>query len=970
MKPKSEMIDEWTAVREGQSPEQQMLDTVKATKQAEDDAATQQVVDQYFRNSDVATSGPTEQDYDYRTHVAEGGSLMADPDRGVRLPNRHTVRDRIVVGGYDLTTQEKVFNDIADEQGFAHAGAGMLRDSFSETKAGTPIDDITGLSRIAYAVLDEEGGYDEFEKMVPQVWSDEQKQTAFRAAQMVKVRQTLETMFEAERINPTEMPGEVQEEDIDPESLPEDQDWLNACRTIYAEMEGRDFKGSNDDLSDYGLMQMGLFNWNVAFQAMLTTRTMNSTQDFKDSILHLMNTYDRLKLSWGGFGRAALGIFTDPTTYFGFGAGKISSKIGAVAAKNMLKKFIIGVGAGAAATGAVTVPFASWDEYERQRIRVAGGEQEEVDPTEIAMVGAFGGVAGAALGGVAGGIGSEPAMKFMRGMRDKAKQRWKDITPDILVPYQEETMDLQIVANLQDQVTKGHMSPEEASYAMISDPKDLPKDLRRAVDERVLTLDRAKQLARSGSYQNMPMAFAGGAAGIEQDEQGNITFDPEKAIKGIVIGAAGVAGVQQIGIMTRGRHGRYMRGGKAKPKNTPKIVTKSIGKDVINPAYDQVATPEEALAFANQIQWIDPVIIDEPRGLRWRADKETGYVGNEKMRHPNETYPGGRNTYDFAGCGREAWADANGIELRQACYGGACYAESIAAFRGRGSISSGELFTPQIPASTRRAVQRVWKEEGIEAARERFPEMMLKYYPDMDKLSIKKQTAKGGRAAIVSTNVRDAKGQDIRLGVDTDGSAWLAEPKVMDGLLKANPRTLTVYSSAYHKPPPPHELSQRTIINVTVSGWHPVPETLARIRWAKEARDNGWNVILREVTADNQNFANDESILYNRMHDAIMASDFFVMQQPLHKGKTHSDFAFKLPGCCRGSKRNVHTCDKCEVAEGLGKGFQKFWGIGEEPGDVIMPGSTYRGLQKGEQSPEILQKMKHATAQIDLPEGD
>ena len=53
-------------------------------------------------------------------------------------------------------------------------------------------------------------------------------------------------------------------------------------------------------------------------------------------------------------------------------------------------------------------------------------------------------------------------------------------------------------------------------------------------------------------------------------------------------------------------------------------------------------------------------------------------------------------------------------------------------------------------------------------------------------------------------------------------------------------------------------------------------ETLSRIRWAQAARDNGWNVILREVVAG-PNMAADERKLYNRMHAAIMDADFGLL---------------------------------------------------------------------------------------------
>jgi hypothetical protein len=226
-------------------------------------------------------------------------------------------------------------------------------------------------------------------------------------------------------------------------------------------------------------------------------------------------------------------------------------------------------------------------------------------------------------------------------------------------------------------------------------------------------------------------------------------------------------------------------------------------------------------------------------------------------------------------------------------------------------------------------VTDVVKGEGVEAARKRWPDLTINYFPETDKVTVGRLKKTPG--ATVSARLQPANGQDVRLGVDTDGSAWLADKKVMDGLLKANPRTLSVYSSAYHEPPVAHPLAKRTIVNVTISGWHPLPETLRRLDWAEKARKNGWNVILREVVASPESFTNETAQTYNRVHEALMKSDFFIMQQPLHKGSAHSKKMWGMPGCCVGSKANPKTCDACEVAEGTGTGFQKYWGIEEEP---------------------------------------
>jgi hypothetical protein len=386
------------------------------------------------------------------------------------------------------------------------------------------------------------------------------------------------------------------------------------------------------------------------------------------------------------------------------------------------------------------------------------------------------------------------------------------------------------------------------------------------------------------AVQKLYSIAPGVLAGLDEDANGQLTFDPEKAIIGIAAAAAGTAIVSRIGITRRGRGGRYMRG-RRRGKHPVLKMADNVDEAAIIPEWDTVTSVEEAKHYAGRMRFLKPTVENNRYPLRYRnPDPKTGAFGNMKMKYPTEAYPEGRNTWEKVGCGRAEFAQANSLfgehpiagSAGQACYKGACYAE----------------------------VPRYGRSSAKSSAR-------------------------------VSTRLQPANGQDIRLGIDTDGSAWLAEKPVLDAIEQANPRTVTVYSSAFHKPPPPHSLSERAIVNVTVSGWHPLPETLKRLEWAEKARRNGWNVILREVTADPSTFTLAEAAHYNRFHKALEKTDFFIMEQPLHRGAAYGK-PLHYPGCCTSEKR-LHTCDGCEVTEGLGKGFQRFWGIAEEPGEVLLP---------------------------------
>lgn len=457
-------------------------------------------------------------------------------------------------------------------------------------------------------------------------------------------------------------------------------------------------------------------------------------------------------------------------------------------------------------------------------------------------------------------------------------------------------------------------------------------------------------------------------AGFEKNPAtGEVEFNPVRAALGIADGDQ----TYYQGIEKPGEDGRFLRGAASQQDNM-KIVSQALSDNSVINVWDGVKTVADAHAWAEQITWLEPTVEGDRKTLRWKANEE-GMYGNSKMMFPSYSFPRGRNTWDIPGCGREAWAVINGIDIKQACYGGACYAEALTkAKQGlAASVSSGVKVKPLTDADLRVTMNDYYKQNGLEKTQAKWPQYQ-----------VKENTTKGSKnfgnlsigivtdalpAAVVTTKLQPAKGADIRLGVDTDGAAWLSNPKVMDAILAANPRTLTVYSSAYHVPPPPHQLAGRTIINVTVSGWHPLPETLARIKWAEEARKNGWNVILREVVANPDQFGLDTANQYNRLHEALLKTDFFIIQQPLHIGATNGEPMWGLPACCKGTEKNLHTCDQCEVAEGLGKKFQEYWAIHEEKdvsSEIVMPDSPYEGRtlfqNQDEQSPRGFITMNRA----------
>ncbi len=376
---------------------------------------------------------------------------------------------------------------------------------------------------------------------------------------------------------------------------------------------------------------------------------------------------------------------------------------------------------------------------------------------------------------------------------------------------------------------------------------------------------------------------------------------------------------------------------------------------IVKPEWDTVANLDEAIAKYQRMKFIDPVIVAEqearysPITIRGAAEElgDLYSVGNQKMAHWNPTYPGGRNTIDFPGCGRGKYCSVNELPTG-ACYGGSCYADAGARARGMEILQNveGGFFKPNDPRF--QAVVQDVKKLGVEGAQQKYiDQYRIAYHPDTQKVTVRNAGRTEG--ARVPLHIKEAlNGQDLRLGVDSDASAFLSDPRVMDAILASNPKTVTAYSSAYHTPPPPHPLAGRTMINVTVSGWHPLPETLKRLEWARQARANGWNVILRNVTADPETFtpevlakmAKNKAVAikkgkgyneapdiarFNRLIDLVNQADFYAMEQPLHMTGGYYGKSLGLPACCVNG-----DCSNCLVSEGIGKGFRDYWGIQED----------------------------------------
>jgi hypothetical protein len=206
-------------------------------------------------------------------------------------------------------------------------------------------------------------------------------------------------------LNSTAQASNGADTSIDPDSLVQNQDWLSASRILWNMNNNDDFQGDDKDLAEYGLDQLGWFNYNLPKMAIDTARISQASQEQKKAFLHLMNTYDDLELSWGGALRFGKGVLADPTTYVGLSTLGIGTAAGSAtklaskeALKSMLKASVVTGIEGAALNAAANSM--------EQKVRIEGGERSKMSLTELMGAGAIGFGAGAVLGGAVDAAGT------------------------------------------------------------------------------------------------------------------------------------------------------------------------------------------------------------------------------------------------------------------------------------------------------------------------------------------------------------------------------------------------------------------------------------------------------------------------------------------------------------------------------------------------------------------------------------
>lgn len=224
------------------------------------------------------------------------------------------------------------------------------------------------------------------------------------------------------------------------EELQKDTNWIEASKSVYKELEGVEWSGSDEDLAKTGLDMMSRFNYNLTLGTInYTAKLQDADPQTKLSFYYMMDMYDKKDISGNGVLRAFKEMGLDPASYIGIGTlglGFAGKQATATAAKTGLKamlkqgamKFLQSPTAVAATEAGI---YTGVDDFARQDAAIGAGVQDEYSPGQTAVATTIGAGVGAGFvqGAKAAGRGISKVIK--EGEGEMAKMAGGGTPPNI-----------------------------------------------------------------------------------------------------------------------------------------------------------------------------------------------------------------------------------------------------------------------------------------------------------------------------------------------------------------------------------------------------------------------------------------------------------------------------------------------------------------------------------------------------------
>lgn len=314
-------------------------------------------------------------------------------------------------------------------------------------------------------------------------------------------------------------------EKLTEEELKKDSNWIQSSKTLYE----WDWKRKNPDkeiptISNEGYAQFGLdYGSGLAFSDVdLITEGQaigNATDKQKEAFVNIIDMYDAKAPSLAGASRAFKNIINpleSPTTYLGFGAGKLASTGVKQIAKNQLKENIVKSlvvskpGRYALIGSAEGAAYGAAYDTARQRAKIRAEGQKEYEPGSIAKSTGIGTAFGGVLGGGVGVISSALARrkkqkdpKEMLSTAQKEEEILKETVPEtqqILNPKPTQANPNSISA-LQQKTLENQAIESKISKEIEDIVSPIKEDLNISVDEDVGILGKIPYIGNV--YKNL-----------------------------------------------------------------------------------------------------------------------------------------------------------------------------------------------------------------------------------------------------------------------------------------------------------------------------------------------------------------------------------------------------------------------------------------------------------------------------------
>jgi hypothetical protein len=358
------------------------------------------------------------EDYDYQSAALET-DFSPSKEGGINLPIKYATNNP-PMAGYDIATGNKLW-DEPDVNGFGQAGFEKVRNGYINTQSGPSPEVLDGYFLLAANARENGVPVEDLELPI----DGEKKNLITSAISRLDYNDQVEQkLVEA---NKKPLPPLAQEppreKDITQEDLENSPEFVADAQKLYGYFKPDTDVPDNVGLTQFTVQTVAATLSNEARMAavLLDLHTGDLDVETAKAFYRVLDDYDRLPMMakdvlLGTFE----GVITSAMTYLTAGVGKalhaaVTKTAGKMIFKEQLRKYISKNMATTAITGGgAAVDAAIWsggEEVMRQSVAVQGGYQGGIDWNQVGTRAAWGGTAGAILGGGLGFLLTDPAQR-------------------------------------------------------------------------------------------------------------------------------------------------------------------------------------------------------------------------------------------------------------------------------------------------------------------------------------------------------------------------------------------------------------------------------------------------------------------------------------------------------------------------------------------------------------------------------